>query len=194
MDIKTFKGKAILPYLDALAKLRIDIFREYPYLYEGTMDYEEKYLQSYADCPDTVISVAFDRDKIVGASTATPLAMAYDIWQAPFLEQNYNLNEFFYFGEFILLPEYRGKGLCTRFFTLAENAARDYGSHFATLCSVKRPDNHPDKPMHYQGVDSLWEHFGYRRDDTLVALAKWQDIGDSDETEKPMIFWIKELS
>jgi hypothetical protein len=51
--IKSFKGNAILPYLDDVALLRIEIFCDYPYLYEGDMEYESNYLKTYAECSDT---------------------------------------------------------------------------------------------------------------------------------------------
>ena len=40
------KGKEILPYIEALGKLRIEIFKEFPYLYAGDMEYERKYLNT----------------------------------------------------------------------------------------------------------------------------------------------------
>jgi len=49
-DIHCLKGKEILPYLSELARLRIEIFKEYPYLYEGDLAYEEQYLHTYAVC------------------------------------------------------------------------------------------------------------------------------------------------
>ena len=42
-------GAAILPLLDTLADLRIRVFHDYPYLYEGSLDYERRYLQSCAE-------------------------------------------------------------------------------------------------------------------------------------------------
>ena len=37
LTILPLTGAAITPYIDALAQLRIAIFREYPYLYDGDM-------------------------------------------------------------------------------------------------------------------------------------------------------------
>jgi len=41
-------------------------------LVDGDYDYEKKYLQLYIDTPESVIVLAFDGDKVVGASTAIP--------------------------------------------------------------------------------------------------------------------------
>ena len=37
-------GAAIIPALPALARLRITVFRDWPYLYDGAMTYEQGYL------------------------------------------------------------------------------------------------------------------------------------------------------
>ena len=42
-------GDALLPQLPALAGLRIEVFRAYPYLYEGSLAYEQDYLRGYAE-------------------------------------------------------------------------------------------------------------------------------------------------
>src|SRR5690242_19351414 len=46
--IERATGAAIEGYLDVLAALRIRVFREYPYLYDGSLAYEQEYLASYA--------------------------------------------------------------------------------------------------------------------------------------------------
>ena len=70
--IEALRGEAARAVLPAVAALRIEVFREYPYLYEGSRDYEERYLAPYAT-GRSVIVVARDGDDVVGASTALPL-------------------------------------------------------------------------------------------------------------------------
>ena len=74
VSVKRFRGDAARPYLQELARLRIEVFREFPYLYNGDLDYECNYLNTYADVADGVIVVAFDADRAVGASTGLPLS------------------------------------------------------------------------------------------------------------------------
>ena len=40
VSITPVSGDAILSWLDALARLRIQVFRDWPYLYDGTEEYE----------------------------------------------------------------------------------------------------------------------------------------------------------
>jgi hypothetical protein len=36
------------PYIPELARLRMEIFHEYPFLYAGDVEYEYRYLKKYA--------------------------------------------------------------------------------------------------------------------------------------------------
>ena len=40
ISVKRFSGTEAQPYLPDLARLRIEVFREFPYLYDGNLDYE----------------------------------------------------------------------------------------------------------------------------------------------------------
>jgi hypothetical protein len=72
--VRRFSGAAVREYLDAVAALRIAVFRDWPYLYDGDRAYEREYLDAYAASPDSVFVLAFAGDDIVGASTGLPLA------------------------------------------------------------------------------------------------------------------------
>ena len=48
-------GKSMAGALDALARLRIAVFRDWPYLYDGTLEYEQKYLAKLAAARGAVI-------------------------------------------------------------------------------------------------------------------------------------------
>ena len=45
VEIRRVSGRALPDYLEDVARLRIEVFRDFPYLYDGTVEYEEKYLQ-----------------------------------------------------------------------------------------------------------------------------------------------------
>ena len=64
-----------------------------------------------------------DKEKIVGASTALPLQHADSAFQKPFLKAGMALDSIFYFGESVLLKDYRGQGTGSRFFDAREQAA-----------------------------------------------------------------------
>ena len=189
--ILTVSGPAFEQWLDPVAALRIQVFREFPYLYEGSLDYEQHYLQRYLDSPASTLVLALDGDKVVGASTALPMAAADDAFQQPFRAQGFDINRIYYFGESVLLSPYRGLGIGHRFFDAREMAAQTHGCNLTTFCAVQRPDNHPAKPAAYVPHDGFWTRRGYAPRPDLTCDYHWRDIGETRETLKPMLFWIK---
>ena len=192
--IELATGGAIAPYLDAVAALRISVFREYPYLYEGSLDYEHAYLASYASSPASLVVLALDGRRAVGASTALPLVQHSDAVVPPLVRAGFAPGSVYYFGESVLEPAYRGHGLGSRFFDERERRARELGFAVATFCAVDRPVDHPLRPREYQQPGALWRRHGFVRRPDIVGEFAWRDLGDADETTKPMVFWIKELA
>src|SRR5690606_14929829 len=130
--------------------LRMRVFHEWPYLYEGDLAYEEAYLQTYIAAPDSVIVLALHEDNVVGASTGIPLQYETDEVKAPFIRQGYDIDSIFYCGESVLLPEYRGQGAGVAFFEHREAHARAIGEFkYSCFCGVQRPEDHPQRPADY---------------------------------------------
>lgn len=178
---------------DDLARLRIEIFRDFPYLYEGDLDYERRYLATYLTQEGAAIIGAFDGERLVGAATASPLAHHFEEFAQPFAERGLDIADFYYFGESVLEKAYRGRGIGVRFFEERENAARQDGFTRCIFSAVIRPENHPLRPEGYRPLDDFWRNRGYRRLKGFVTGFSWRDLGDTQETEKPMEFWISEL-
>lgn len=185
-------GAEVRDCLASVAALRIAVFREFPYLYEGSLAYEEEYLAGYAASPHSVVVVARDGDEVVGASTALPLALS-DEAQPPFVAAGIDVATVYYFGESVLLPAYRGRGLGHQFMDHREAAARRGGFSLAAFCSVVRPSDHPARPKDYAPHDAFWTKRGFTKRPELVATFSWRDVGDAEESAKPMVFWTKAL-
>lgn len=179
----------------ALARLRIAVFREFPYLYDGSLDYEERYLATYTRCPDSVAILARAGDAIVGASTGLPLAAESAEFREPFEALGHDPREVFYCGESVLLPAWRGHGLYKAFFAGREAHARALGGfRLMAFCAVVRPDEHPRRPPGYVPLDAIWRRFGYVREPALRARYDWQDLDETAPSPKEMVFWLKELA
>ncbi|HEY1082114.1 MAG TPA: GNAT family N-acetyltransferase [Prosthecobacter sp.] len=193
LRLESYQGQAVEPYLDALGALRITVFREFPYLYDGDLDYERDYLQAYVNCPRSLVVLAFHGDAVVGATTCMPMADEGPAFQAPFVEAGSDLASICYLGESILLPQYRGRGFGRQFFKHRENHARSLGLTLATFCAVDRASDHPLRPVHYHPLDPFWQSLGYTRQPGLQTRFSWKEINEMEESPKSLTFWTKEL-
>lgn len=195
LRVETRRGADLLPLLPDLARLRIEVFRAWPYLYDGDEAYERTYLRTYVDSPRAGVVVAFDGDRPVGASTCLPLTDETGNVQAPFRARGWDPARFFYFGESVLLPRYRGTGAGVAFFREREaHARRVSDADFTTFCAVQRPDDHPARPPGAVPLDAFWRKRGYTKRPDLVCTMTWKEVGAAEETEKPLAFWMKSLT
>ena len=48
LTVRSLTGADITPHLDDVARLRIGVFHDWPYLYAGDTGYEREYLAAYA--------------------------------------------------------------------------------------------------------------------------------------------------
>lgn len=194
LDVRSLTGADLVAVLPELARLRMTVFRDWPYLYDGTLAYEETYLAKFAAAKGAVCVAAYDGQDMVGASTAAPMAEHADEFAAPFEAAGYNLGDVFYCGESVLLKSHRGHGVGVAFFAHREaQAARLGGFRYSTFCRVVRPDDHPLKPADYVPLDGFWRKRGYAPAEGIVATYAWKDIDRPSKTVKPMQFWMKTL-
>lgn len=192
-DIRALHGAELEGALDAVARLRIDVFRDWPYLYDGDLYYERRYLRSYIDSADAILVGAFDGSRLVGAATGTPMEDHAAELGAPLTAAGYALTEVFYCAESVLLAPYRGQGVGHAFFDLREAHARRLGRRWSAFCAVIRPETHPARPEGYRPLDAFWRKRGYAPLAGVTAEFSWRDLGDETETVKQMQFWIREL-
>lgn len=194
VSIESINGHLTDDQMNALASLRIKVFRDYPYLYEGDMVYEKNYLDTFLKAKNSLLLLVRDGQKVVGASTALPLHEETPNISDPWKNAGYNINSIFYFGESVLDPAYRGKGIGVRFFEERENFAKSLG-HFkkCAFCAVIRPEQHPLRPHFYVPLDDFWKNRGYQKMEGLRCEIAWRDIDEERESPKQLQFWSKEI-
>ena len=81
--LEDFSGPGFAPHVEALAALRIGVFRDWPYLYDGDAAYEADYLRAYTESPGAVIVAAWDDGRLVGAATGAPMEDHAEEFGAP---------------------------------------------------------------------------------------------------------------
>lgn len=197
--VESFSGNSILEHIHEVADFRIKYFKDFPYLYEGNLKYEEDYLRGYAaDEKSILVKVHDEAGNLSAVSTALPLITPSDILtDAPkmFSEIGYSPEEFFYYGEIILDYKSRGKGLSRQIFDIQDNYARNYGFSKVAIATVVREENDPRKPSDYLSSDPVWKNLGFEKTPILFEY-HWPTIhadGTVKDIQNPMIYWIKSL-
>jgi len=197
VTLEALTGARLEACLDDLARLRIAVFRSFPYLYDGDEAYERRYLRTYVETPGGVLIAARDGDRggrVIGASTGVPLAGEPEEICAAVTAGGLAVDTTFYFGESVLLPEYRGQGVGVRFFQAREDHARAQGGFtHAVFCAVERPVDHPRRPADYQPLDDFWRRRGYAPLPGARCTFSWRDLDEEAQSPKPMAFWGRAL-
>jgi len=195
LGFRTVTGADLPPFIPALARLRIAVFRDWPYLYEGDQSYEERYLRIYAESRQAAVVLALHGAEVVGASTCLPLTDETGNVQAPFRAAGIAIERVFYFGESVLLRAYRGAGAGVRFFEEREaHARRVSGCDIAAFCAVQRPPDHPARPADAVPLDAFWRKRGFTPAPSLACEMQWKEVGAAEETPHRLAFWLKSLT
>lgn len=198
-----FRGADVAPHLDAVAALRSAVFRAWPYLYDGDPGYERDYLAAYAASPDSVFVLAFDGDRVVGAATGLPLADDAEAFRRPFAERGLPVAQVFYFGESVLLPAYRGRGLGHAFFDQREAHARELARfRWTAFCAVDRDPADPRRPAQHRDNDAFWRKRGYTPRPGMRMRLAWREVAADQTPERPaagetahtLTFWLRDWS
>ena len=189
----TLTGEALLPLLPALGRLRIEVFREWPYLYDGDEQYEREYLAAYAGTPGAAMVVAFAGEEPVGAATCQPMTETHGAVREGFAASGLDPADWCYFGESVLRRAYRGQGAGRAFFAGREAHARAFGLSGATFCAVERDPADPRRPADYRPLDPFWTALGYLKRPGVACTLEWREIGQDRDTPHRLTFWTKTL-
>lgn len=185
IQLKVLVGEEINPYVEEITHLCLIVFREYPYLYEGTVGEYEPYIQKYADTKKGVVCLILDDNHLVGAVTGIPLVEMPPHHISSFYENGYDPSLFYYIGEMVLLPKHRGSQYGQLMYYQVEKKIKEWNFPYLCFCEIERPD-HQDSP--------LFGKHGYIKHEELHFTAYWQEINGTEETPQHMVYWIKNLS
>lgn len=176
--IEIATGPEATAHLARIAALRMAVFREWPYLYAGDEAYEREYLAAYAASPRSVFVLALAGDEVVGVATGVPLADEAPAFRAPFEQHGPDPAQVFYFGESVLLPEWRGQGVGHAFFDGREAHARALGGFaWTAFAAVERSPDDPRRPARPRSHDAFWRGRGYAPRPGLALELEWSEPG-----------------
>ncbi|CAH2030267.1 GNAT family N-acetyltransferase [Trichlorobacter ammonificans] len=191
MTILTLDSTSIRAHRDDLAGLRLTIFREYPYLYDGRLEDERHYLSHYADHGSVL--AALDGGTIVGAITGMPLDREPPDFTRPFRNAGRDPAQYYYIGELLLQAPYRGSGLGSRMLAQFEQQIRQAARFTQACCAtVVRPDDHPLRPAGFRPVEPFCRRHGYAPVPGAVVQVAWRQL-DGTRPRNSLQYWEKTL-
>lgn len=194
---KLVQGIALKSEIEYLAHQRLTFFKEYPYLYQGTLEEERAYTNWFCDLSASVLAIAYYDDEPVGLVSGTAFvdfsthfAGSYDLFE----KANLIPETFLYVAEVIISPVHRNQSIAKKLFKLIEAYALDAG--YENICLVEEShDQHPLKPSNYQSLDQFFTKLGYIKTNLLISFP-WRTIqanGSLQDEEHVMNYWIKNL-
>lgn len=193
VHMKVLRGKEIVPFVEDITELCLMGYREYPYLYEGTASEYGPFIQNYADSPNGIVCLLFDGDRPIGVATGLPMAEMRERFQAPFKHTEVDLFSLFYLGELIVSKEYRKRGYASQLCFELERCAKETGRYSKMcFCTIKEPENHSLRPIDYKSVQDGWR--GYAKHEEILFFCHWLCVGETEESDHPMVYWIKDLT
>lgn len=175
-------------YLAQLAEMRIQVFREYPYLYEGSLEYEFDYLDRYAKCPSAVLLALLDREGAAhGFCTGIPLEFEDPELASPVPGDH---SHSFYIGEILLSPQARAQGWGALLLEqmIITSQAKGFVRHL--LYTVVEPREH--RPTPYHSPASLWRKMGFALTGIQAEFA-WKRWDQQSAQNHRMDLWIRIL-
>lgn len=180
--------------LETIARLRLSIFREFPYLYDGKMEDELAYLKQYADNNEAAVIITLAGEEIAGAATGLPLSCESAEMTAPFAATPYPVESIYYIGEMLFYPPYRNRGLGTECLSLMDQYVRSSGKYrYLTCATIIRPADHPLRPDDYLPIERFLERNMFLKLQGVATSFAWKEL-DGVRRDHDMQFWIKELT
>lgn len=192
--IDVVRGAAIAPHIGELAALRIQVFRDWPYLYDGDLGYEATYLAEYASSDDAIVVLARAGNHVIGAATAMPLLSHSQEVIGPIRDAGYRAEDVYYFGESVLDVGWRGRGIGHAFFDHREAIGAALNLPIFAFCAVVRPVDHPRRPASPRDLNEFWRKRGFHPRPDVCGSMRWKDLDDlpGQDSAKRMQFWLKE--
>jgi len=198
IKIQTIIGNNISSYIDSIAEFRINVFKEFPYLYQGNVEGERKYLVNYANDPQATLIVAKVNSKLVGIATGIPLNASLHLLDDIRIElskKSFDPKKFYYCGEMIILEDYRNQGLGAKLYEQQKSQIQCWGFTYFCALTVKRSTTHPLKPKNYIDIKNFLDKIGYKKFGFELPC-HWPTIlssGKVKNIKNKLILWTKEI-
>lgn len=194
--IFVLQGAVINSRVKDITDLSLIIYREYPYLYEGTQEEYLPLIQHYAQSENSIACLLLDDEKPIGIAIGMPMNVMRENYKQPILHSEaVNIDSLFYLGEFLLLEAYRGKGFGKQMYREFERLVKEKGN-FTTLCfcKISEFESHPLMPVKYKPLDDFWIKLGFEKVENLNFSVVWRNVDEVEDSPHHLVYWMKALS
>lgn len=185
-------GSQIAQMIPAIAQFRIESFKEYPYLYAGTLEREYEYLELYKNNKHALAIYRIESKQevvVIGA----PLVAVFPEVKPIFESAQLDANSFYFMEEATFTIE--DDRLLSEMVAMVETKIKKWGYENLRLLTIREEENHPLKPVNYQSIELLLEKIGFVQT-TLAIPTSYATICDDDvveQREHEFIFWTKKV-
>jgi GNAT superfamily N-acetyltransferase len=194
--MQILQGEVITSRVKDITDLSLSNYREYPYLYEGTEDEYLPLIQHYAESESGIACLLFDNEKPIGVAIGMPMSAMRENYKQPLLNcsEKIDIDSIFYLGEFLLLKEYRGKGLGKQMYIEFERLVMANGNFKSIwFCKISEFDSHPLMPTNYKSLDDFWKKLGFEQQEHLNFSVFWRNVSEIDDSPHKLAYWMKSL-
>lgn len=194
IHVRSFTGSNLKPYLHPIAKLRTEVFKEYPYFEEPDLEHETEHLRKIFLYKETIGVLIFDNTTLIGVSLGCPLAIEETAIQRPFLERRIAVDSYYFFGDSTLLKNYRSRGIGHHFYDAREIHVAQYKKFkHICFCVPDCSELDTDRPKGYIPLTDFWRKRGYIHHPEIKCTLSWKKLNETHPSNIPMSFWIRPL-
>ena len=188
-------GSGIVEILEDVARLRIELFRDFPYLYDGNLEYERNYLAGLSENEESFVVAAYQDDEAVGAATALPLSSNAEILdgvQDRFSRAGIRPEDCYYYSEILVRPSHRRRGISKEFYRQREETALRLGYSAACFSALKIEEIASPRPPDYFDPSDMWQRMGFHRHGDICVDYHWPTLqadGTTVDMKHRLYFW-----
>jgi len=194
LELSVHMGRELSDWMPRLAEARIRMFSEFPYLYVGNDAYEAEYAEGFRLSNGAILVEARWEGRFAGMATAMPLredAFILREADATLRAAGLDPNALFYLSEWLIEPEFRGKGIAHAQLERIRAEGRAQGFDKCCLMAVERSADHPLRPGGGPSPRPFWCDCGFRKLPGSVDFEypTLQPDGSVASERNPMAFW-----
>ena len=192
--VEPLYGAQIGNYVNEISEICLKGYKAYPYLFQDTLFEQAQYVnKTYVGKSESRACIAFKGNEVIGIAMGIPLSLTEVKYQAPFKEKGYPVENFFYWGELVVLPEEQKQKTGELIYKTMGEKILENRFDSLCFCTIERPDDHPKRPDDYQPLDNLWRKLGFEKHDELSFTGQWREDLNGDEIDHPMVYWIRKI-